>query len=244
MISTGTGIDISKWNVIKNVNAIKQSEIDFVIMREGHGYSTDASFFDNVKKFKDSGIEIAGVYHFAYALDENSAVHEAESCIENLQKAGLKPRKGFIVFYDFEYDTVSEAKKLGVTLTKKDCNTFTKAFCKRIEEAGYTAGIYFNYDYYVNWYDHDLLDQYEKWYADWRANAQPLEGCVYHQYSSTGNVPGISGAVDMNRRYFLTMAEPPQVEHDIFKDLAKSVLKVMRDYGYDIQGIVDELMDE
>jgi GH25 family lysozyme M1 (1,4-beta-N-acetylmuramidase) len=191
------GIDISSWQGDINAKRIKDSGIEFVIFREGYRDTADSKFFDNVKKCKEVGLAIIGVYHFSYALNIEQAKQEARFCVSNVKKAGLD--KDTIVFFDFEYDTVTKAKAAGVTLGKTECNTHTKAFCETVESLGYKAGIYFNIDYYKNWYEHGLLDRYVKWLADWSGDAD--YDCDFHQYSSTGSVPGISGNVDMNYRY-------------------------------------------
>lgn len=198
------GIDISVWQGNIDAGQIKNSGIDFVIIREGYRQAVDSRFFDNVKKCKEVGLAVMGVYHFSYALNAEQAKQEAQLAVANLEKAGLS--KDTIVFFDFEYDTVTKAAAAGVTLGKTECNAHTKAFCETAESLGYRAGVYFNIDYYRNWYDHALLDQYIKWLADWTGDAD--YPCDFHQYTSKGSVPGISGNVDMNY-YFV-----PEVKED------------------------------
>ena len=188
------GIDISKWQGDIDAGQVKNSGIEFVILREGYRQEVDSRFFENVRKCKEVGLAVMGVYHFSYALNVEQAKQEAQTCIANLRKAGLD--KDTIVFFDFEYDTVIKAATSGVTLGKAECNEHTKAFCETVESLGYKAGVYFNIDYYRNWYDHNLLDKYIKWLADWSGDADYL--CSFHQYSSEGSVPGINGNVDMN----------------------------------------------
>lgn len=188
------GIDISTWQGNIDAGKVKNSGIEFVILREGHGQTADSRFFENVRKCTEAGLAIMGVYHFSYALNTEQAKQEAQICVANLQKAGLG--KDVIVFFDFEYDTVTKAADSGVTLKQTECNAHTAAFCETVESLGYKAGIYFNIDYYRNWYDHDLLNKYVKWLADWSGDADYL--CSFHQYSSKGSVPGINGNVDMN----------------------------------------------
>lgn len=191
------GIDISVWQGDIDAVKMKNSGIDFVILREGFRQSTDSRFFENVKKCKAAGLNIIGVYHFSYALNVEQAKQEAKSCVSNIQKAGLG--KETIVFFDFEYDTVTKAMVAGVTLGKSECNAHTEAFCETVESLGYKAGIYFNLDFYKNWYEHELLDKYTKWLADWSGEAD--YECEFHQYTSKGEVPGINGNVDMNYHY-------------------------------------------
>lgn len=192
------GIDISQHQG-SNIDAkkVKKAGIDFVIIRQGYRKQIDKHFLTNVKKFKEANIDIHGVYHFAYPLNRNDAIEEAKSCIKNVQKAGLG--KDIIIFYDFEYDTVDDAKEKHVKLTRTDCINFTNAFCDYIKSKGYKTGFYLNQDYYKNWYDTATIKKYIVWLADY--NATPHYDCIYHQYSSKGKVNGISGNVDINFYY-------------------------------------------
>lgn len=188
------GIDISAWQGDIDALKVKSSGIKFVLIREGYRQTTDSKFFANVQKCKEAGIDVLGVYHFSYALNIEQAKQEAELCISNMQKAGLS--KETIAFFDFEYDTVKKALASGVILGKNECNLHTKAFCETVERLGYKAGVYYNIDFYKNWYDQSLLNKYVKWLADWSGDAD--YDCRFHQYSSEGCVAGIDGNVDMD----------------------------------------------
>lgn len=194
------GIDISEHQGSIDFTKVKKDGIQFVIIREGRRQVDDDRFFENVKGCKNNSIPILGVYHFCYALDESQALAEAKYCVNNVKKAGLG--KDTIIFYDFEYDTVTKAKNKGVTLTSKHCNAFTKVFCEYVEKQGYKAGIYCNNDYYNHWYDTNLLKKYVFWLADY--TGEPDHTCAIQQYTSKGKVNGINGNVDMNY-YFGTI---------------------------------------
>lgn len=211
------GIDISVWQGNIDAGKIKNSGIDFVIVREGYRQAVDSRFFDNVRKCKEVGLSVMGIYHFSYALNAEQAKQEAQVAVANLEKAGLG--KDTIVFFDFEYDTVTKAAVSGVTLRKAECNAYTKAFCETVTSLGYRAGVYFNIDYYRNWYDHALLDQYVKWLADWTGEAN--YPCDFHQYTSKGSVPGIRGNVDMN--YYFVPENKGEVAEDGNKGSAVKV---------------------
>lgn len=191
------GIDISYWQGNIDFNKIKNDGIEFIILREGYRQTIDKKFKEYVNGFIKVGLPIVGVYHFIYALNESDALAEAKSCIKNIQDAGLS--KDVIVFADFEYDTITNAKKNGITLGSKQCNSFTKIFCEYVESQGYKAGIYSNIDYYKNMYDKDLLTKYIFWLADYEE--EPNYPCTFRQYSSKGKVNGINGNVDMDYQY-------------------------------------------
>lgn len=191
------GIDISHHQGVIDFNTVKRSGVDFVVIREGYRMETDSKFFENVKGAKKAGLEILGIYHFSYALNEEQAIEEAKLCVSNLQKAELGDST--VCFFDFEYDTVDKAKKQGVTLSPADCKAHTIAFCEQIRRCDYEAGVYTNMDYYRNWYDQKTLKPYKLWLADY-AQKPSLE-CYLHQYTSKGSIPGIRTNVDMNYLY-------------------------------------------
>lgn len=190
------GIDISYHQGTIDFKKVAGA-VDFVILREGYRQTTDEKFFEYVKGCKANNIPIIGVYHFSYALNAAQAKEEAKLCLANMKKAGLG--KDVLVFFDFEYDTVTKAKKAGVTLGKKDCIAHTEAFCEYVKSQGYKPGVYSNIDYYRNWYDPSVLIKYVFWLADYTGG--PDYKCTIQQYTSSGKVPGINGNVDMNYWY-------------------------------------------
>lgn len=201
------GIDISYYQGNVDFILTKKNGVEFVIIREGYRNSTDTKFFEYVKKIKEAGLTILGVYHFSYALNEDEAREEARLCIENMKKAGLD--KDVLVFYDFEYDTVKKAAQKGIMLNSYNCNSHTIAFCEEVKELGFTPGVYTNLDYYKNWYSKDVLNSYHVWLADYKGG--PDFDCLVQQYSSTGQIPGIMGNVDLDYYYGeeFKMAENP-----------------------------------
>ena len=192
------GLDISAHQGTINFNKVKEDGIKFIIPRTSYGTLTDSKFLEYVKGAKKVGIEIKGVYVFSYALSIDDVKKEADYCVKLVKKAGLG--KDIIIFYDFEYDTVRYGKDHRVSLGPKSCQSFTRTFCKRIEELGYTAGVYANIDYYNRMYQGKVLGDYVFWLAHY-SNGDPWKKCVVHQYSSKGRIDGIKGYVDVNKWY-------------------------------------------
>lgn len=200
------GIDISYWQGDVDFSKVAKN-VDFVILREGYRKTIDEKFLAYVKGCKENGIPIRGVYHFCYATSSEGAREEAASCLKNIEKAGLG--KEVVVFFDFEYDTVKKAAAQGVTLGKAECILFTETFCGYVRERGYTPGVYANLDYCKNMYSQEVIEKYVFWLADYSGG--PDVTCMYHQYTSSGTVPGISGKVDMNYYYGPTEKEEEKV---------------------------------
>lgn len=191
------GMDVSYYQGDIDFALVKQNGIQFVIIRVGYRNTIDKKFFEYVKKAKDAGVPILGVYFFSYALNEEQAREEARFCLENMQAAELG--QDVLVFYDFEYDTVKKAASSGVLLNRPECNTHTLAFCEEVKKYGYKPGVYTNLDYYKNWYDKSVLAKYLVWLADYTGG--PDFDCLIQQYTSAGSVPGIKGNVDLDYHY-------------------------------------------
>lgn len=183
-MSKKKGIDISYWQGNVNFAKVKTDGIQFAIIREGYRQTVDKKFHEYVQGCKNNGIPVVGVYHFSYAMNVDQARNEAAFCIEQVKKAGLG--KDTVIFFDFEYDTITKAKNQGVTLGSKECNAHTKAFCEYVTSQGYKAGIYANLDYYKNMYDKELLKKYIFWLADYTGEAD--YACAFHQYTNKGKV--------------------------------------------------------
>lgn len=198
------GIDVSYHQGSIDFQKVKNSGIDFVIIREGYRGTTDLRFFEYVEKAKKAGLYILGIYHFSYALNAEEAKEEARLCVANLREAGLDDNT--FIFYDFEYDTVKKAAQKGVSLGKVECNNHTLAFCRTVQNLGYPVGIYTNLDYYKNWYTKETLSQYPIWLADYTGG--PDFDCMIQQCTSKGSVPGINGNVDINYLYDQTLDSP------------------------------------
>lgn len=194
-MKTLTVIDISKHQATIDFTKVKTA-VDGVILRCGYRTTTDQKFFEYVRGCKENDIPIYGVYFFSYGFNEPAVRTEAEFCVKLCVEAGLNPHDIWI-FYDFEYDTVERAREAGVILGPSECRKHTEVFCNRITELGWKVGVYANLDYYKNWYGAGFLSQYTLWLADYKGD--PDVPCMIQQYTSSGQVPGIKGNVDMNR---------------------------------------------
>ena len=75
------GIDISSWSGDIDWKKLKESGIEFVMIREGYGASdprqVDKRFHKNIKAAQENGIP-CGVYHYSYATRVDEAIKEAE----------------------------------------------------------------------------------------------------------------------------------------------------------------------
>lgn len=187
------GIDVSTWQGTIDWDKVKKAGIDFAIIRCGWGTTgVDNQFHRNMKEARRVGIKV-GVYLYSYAHGIAEAQAEAKHCLDLVREYG---KLDMPIYYDEEEAyQYSRAKELAI------------AFCTVIENAGYWAGVYSSSSKWQG--PLKGMDRYTKWVANWGNNSRPahnagkpnVSGCDLHQYSSVGNVSGISGDVDMNELY-------------------------------------------
>jgi len=197
VITLFKGIDVSKHNGNINWEKVKNSGIDFAMIRAGYGANNiDSQFNRNIFECNRIGLP-CGVYWFSYALNAEMARKEAQYCL-----AAVKPYKlQYPIAFDFEYDSVTYAKKQGVSIGKKLASEIMQAFCSEIEKAGYFVINYSNIDYLKNYFEDAASKKYGLWLAQWTNLQNPSKECLIWQYSETGKVDGISGQVDLDKSF-------------------------------------------
>ena len=196
------GIDVSEWQGTIDWDKVKAAGIEFAMIKAGSGRNrVDPEFKRNISECNRLGIP-CGVYWFSYAYTEELAHNEAKYCLEAIAPYKLD----YPVAFDFEYDSVNNAAKLGIEITREMASSFARAFLEDIEAARYYAMLYTNSDYLKRYFDQDLAKRYDVWLAMWQANPnlndKPTQAGGIWQYSDTGNVSGISARVDLDAAYY------------------------------------------
>lgn len=193
------GIDVSYHQGAIDWDKVAADQVDFAIIRGAYrGYTAgsmnkDSCFDINITGALRAGLEV-GVYVFSQAITVEEALEEADFLLNMLEPYSIT---GPVVF-DWEVIGSKDARTYGL-----DTETLTAAalaFCKRVEDAGYTPMIYFNsYAGYVK-YDLSRLTDYDFWFAQYRSQPDFYYDFQMWQYTSSGKVDGISGKVDRNVR--------------------------------------------
>lgn len=194
---SSNGIDVSAYQGEVDWQQVKDSGIDFAMVRAGYrGYGEKGTLVKD--KYAEANLEGAiaagldvGVYFFSQALNTQEVEEEVEFLLEIIEGYELT----MPVVYDWEYVS-EEARTANMDArTLTDCSLH---FCKLIEEAGYTPMVYFN-----TYQARDLLylpelkeyDFWLAWYSDRMRFPYKLK---MWQYTCYGKVPGIEGDVDIN----------------------------------------------
>ncbi len=187
------GIDISSHNGEVDMEKVKKSGIEFVIIRLGYGKNQnqiDKRFMENYNNAIKVNIPV-GIYLYSYALGCADAKKEAELVINFIKNFKIE----YPIFLDMEdTDNYKSKRNVGNDTLVDICETF----CNAIEDAGYYAGIYANLDWFNNKLNDERLDRFDKWVAHWSDNCNYEKDFGMWQFTAKGTVDGVKGNVDLN----------------------------------------------
>ncbi len=204
------GIDVSKYQGEIDWKKVKAAGVEYAIIRLGYRgmgqgtLETDPYFLKNIKGANEAGVHV-GIYFFSQAVNTEEAVEEAEMILNKI--------KDYVVDYPIVIDTeeVTTYDARANKLTRAERTDICIAFCDCINAAGYTPMIYANTRYMIMGLELERLSKYEKWFAYYGTNYTfPYEFHMY-QYSDSGIVDGIDGAVDLDVS-FVDYADPARNE--------------------------------
>ena len=194
-----TGVDVSFWNGRIDWQSVKDSGIDYAIIRVGYGgnYTSqdDSQAMYNMSECTRLGIPF-GVYLYSYATDTVHAQSEAEHVLRMISGYNLS----YPVFFDMEDETT---KNLG----PQSLGTIASTFCNTIQNAGYEVGIYSNTYWWTSILTDSVFDNYQKWCAQYYDVCTYSGSYIMWQHTDKGRVPGIPSCVDMNISYETEMVE-------------------------------------
>ncbi len=196
---TVMGIDVSAHQGKIDWQQVKQAGVEYAFIRVGNrGYGDGKLYADeyaaeNLKQAKAAGIRI-GAYLFSQAVSVQEALEEAEFALRQLEGVALD----MPLVYDWEY--VSETARTAAVdrRTLTDC---TAAFCRRVEEAGFEAMIYFNVTQARDLLYLEELTNYRFWLAMYDVAGKFPCKVDFWQYTNTGKIDGIEGNVDINMMF-------------------------------------------
>lgn len=187
------GIDVSQFQGVIDWQAVKDSGIDFAIIRAGYGKElnqVDPYFYRNIEGAQAVGIDV-GIYWYSYADDTATARREAEVCYEIIKNYSLD----YPVYFDIE-----ESKHANMTIAQT--SAIVDTFCTEMENRGYFVGVYSYANFLQSHVYRSVLEKYDIWVAQYSENLTAYNGHYsMWQYSSTGQVNGIGGNVDVNYCY-------------------------------------------
>ena len=186
------GIDISVYQQNIDFKKVKDSGIDFVIIRAGFGKiasQKDRLFESHYSNAKRAGLKV-GCYHYTYAKNIQEAEQEATVFLEWIKGKTFE----YPIYFDIEDASLQN-------LDRQLLTNIVLTWCGKVQSAGYYVGIYANPDWFLNRLDLERLKGFDKWLAHWVAVPKwKNEFGGLWQYGLT-RVDGYSGEIDGDYSY-------------------------------------------
>jgi lysozyme len=186
------GIDVSHYN--GNIDwqqvAAAGKTFAFIKATEGTKYQ-DNQFLANVQGARDANI-LVGAYHFLNATTADGARQEAANFARAIDSAGGRLDLPPVLDYENNPKGISTAQINGVA----------HAFLDEVENLTGRRPIVYTGNVFASKFD-PTFSMYKLWVARYSTTQKPTAVPAWNswwawQYSSTGSVPGINGAVDLN----------------------------------------------
>ena len=195
-VSAKRGIDVSSHQGYIDWKKVKNSGVEFAIIRLGFSSYIDGSihmdeyFQRNIEEAHKNGIEV-GVYFFSQATNTDDAIREAKYVLDNIKSQHISIPIGF------DMEPVTEEDRIK-SLTVKQKTEIADAFCQIIRKHRMDVSIYGNPTWISNNIDLKLLCDYEIWLAHYTDLSDFKYDYKIWQYTSEGIIDGIDTHVDLN----------------------------------------------
>ncbi|EGC1348078.1 hypothetical protein H8530_002670 [Listeria monocytogenes] len=188
----GKILDISKYQTKVDYQRLK-GEVDYVVLRSSNGTQKHDELLDiHLKGVIGAGISF-GLYHYALFQGGQDTLNEANMLIKAIEKAKIYGKKPSYVFVDVE-------EKHCADIVKE-----TNRFIQEVEKkTGTKCGLYSG-DAFVKQYGLLKVTTAMRWIARYGLNDgkvnnhyQPTTSFHIWQYTSKGQLPSISGNLDLS----------------------------------------------
>lgn len=194
-------IDVSSWQGDVDWAKAKADGVEGAIIRLGYGWGNyaDAKAQRNINECKRLGIPF-GIYWYSYAEDASGSRQEGNDVVSKLRQFGVSPNDlKYPVYYDLESWTWT-----GHTppTNPNVYNGIVNAWYGALQSGGYqNLGVYSYTSYLHGPLNNANIYAKTRWVAQY---GPQMEFTAFGtndrgwQYTSSGQINGISGSVDMN----------------------------------------------
>ena len=209
-IATSLGIDVSKWQGIIDFQKVRESGIDFVMVRVGYRTAKDGRIEAdenaayNLQKAGEAGIFL-GAYFYSSAITVEEAREEADFVADFVARYSIT----YPIAYDCEGHLDAESRNF--YLLAKERTQIAIAFMDEIQARGYDAMFYASKGEMEGddaWDVTQLVEHGKIWVAQYPEKPYPQTkkssyggAHVMWQYSDGGHVDGMKTGADMNLAY-------------------------------------------
>ena len=193
------GVDISGWQGKIDWQALKNSGIDFAMIRVGvrklnDGEIVEDSYFKyNIEQANYYDVPV-GVYFFSSAKNEYEVIEEATFTLNLIKNYKIT----YPVAYDFESFESGRVSKV----SDEVINYNALVFLDYMKSHGYNGMLYGNKTAMETRWDLSRFSNYKKWLAHYMDGVSYKGNYDMWQYTDIGRVNGILADVDLNEAYF------------------------------------------
>lgn len=200
-------LDLSHYNKVTDWQKVK-NEVAGVILRVAYrGYGSGKIVIDNKFREYATACKKVGLPFGLYFMSQ--AITEAEGEAEAIYSVTMAKEYGATlpIFIDSEDGDGTARVVRADGLSKAARTNICKAFCKKVIELGYKAGVYASESWFTGRLNYNELTDYYIWVADYGKNTGVKNSSIalkkydMHQYTSRAKVSGVSGNCDMNECY-------------------------------------------
>ena len=188
------GIDVSAWQDDIDFKAVKKAGCEFVIIRIGYTgdgeINIDKKFYQNIQGAQAAGLK-TGIYLYSTDNTEEQVRNAADWIVGTLEGANLD------LPVAFDWEDFGSFQHYQISF--HELNHLYDAFADELSQAGYGCMLYGSRNYLEKiWSETDTRPV---WLAHYTQKTDYKGPYMLWQASSTGNISGISGDVDMDILY-------------------------------------------
>lgn len=205
------GIDVSKYQGTIDWKKVKESGVEFAMVRVGYRAKSTGEIFEdptaryNMQEAQAAGIRL-GAYFFSSAVTEEEARAEAAFTKDIVARYKIT----YPIAYNCEDFQSPDSRQYGLDAAAR--TALACAFLDEIASAGYTPMFYASkgeLEGNAQWNTDVLAGKYKIWVAQYPEQPYPQTAASSYsgshamwQYTSQGTVAGISRKTDVNVAYF------------------------------------------
>lgn len=190
---TKIGLDISSYQGDVDFKKLKESGVEFIIIRVGFGYDNknfiDNKFKEYIKSANENNIDV-GVYYYSYATNIEEVKKQAKWVVKQL--------KNYKVSLPIAYDWEEWSNFNDYHLSFFGLTNLAEEFLSIIEKNGYKGMLYSSKIYLEKIW---LKTKYPIWLAQYNDQVTYNGEYKIWQLCDTGIVDGINGFVDIDIMY-------------------------------------------
>lgn len=200
---SAVGINVNSKSGDIDWNQVKQSGVDYAMIRVGHRETMkgriipDTKFAQNIQGATDAGLPV-GVYFYSKAVTDAEASAEAKWLLEQIHGYSVKYPIAFYWEYDLKDDGTQDESSRTVRCNGEQVTGFIDTFCNEIKTAGFTPCYYASKNMAYQRLNLSRLSNYDMWYAEFKPKPSFYYDFKMWQYTKEGDVPGISVKVPIS----------------------------------------------